>query len=58
MRITNRKILLFFIICILPFLVYLIVYDNGLSTYSWYPEDGTSFDFYVYYKSRFLFSLQ
>lgn len=53
MRITNRKILLFFIICILPFLVYLIVYDNGLSTYSWYPEDGTSFDFYVYYKSRF-----
>lgn len=53
MRITNKKILLFFIICILPFLVYLIVYDNGLSTYSWYPQNGTSFDFYVYYKSRF-----
>lgn len=53
MRITNKKILLFFIICMLPFLVYLIVYDNGLSTYSWYPEDGTNFDFYVYYKSRF-----
>ncbi len=39
------------ILAILPFITRMITYDNGLSAYPWYPNNGTSNDFFSYYKS-------
>ena len=39
-----------FILCIVPFVVRLAVYNPGLSNYSWFPEVTSQADFFLYYK--------
>lgn len=40
------------LLCVLPLLVYLTVYDCGYSEYLWYNGDGIRTDVYSYCKSR------
>lgn len=40
-----------FVLALLPFVTRLIIYDAGLSGYSWFPSNDTVNDFFSYYKS-------
>ena len=40
------------IIVVLPMVVYLMMYNSGLSTEPWYGENDVLGDFFCYYKSR------
>lgn len=44
---------LLLLICVLPLITYLVVYDCGYSEYLWYGGDGLRTDVYSYVKSRF-----
>ncbi len=39
-----------FILSLLPFVTRLLIYDCSLSSYSWFPKNGISSDFFTYYK--------
>ncbi len=39
-----------FILSLLPFITRLLIYDCSLSSYSWFPKNGISSDFFTYYK--------
>ena len=41
------------VLCILPFVVRLAVYDCGYGDYTWYSNDGLITDMYSYYRSYF-----
>ncbi|MDD3173206.1 MAG: hypothetical protein PHF63_06050, partial [Herbinix sp.] len=40
-----------FVLALLPFVTRLIIYDAGLSGYSWFPSNDSVNDFFSYYKS-------
>lgn len=40
------------VITLLPLVIYLIMYNSGLSTENWYGENEVLGDFFCYYKSR------
>ena len=43
-----------FVIAILPLIVKIHKYSTGMSSYKWFLENDTYFDFYLYYKQYFL----
>ena len=44
---------IFIILCIIPFIVRMKVYDSGLAKYQWFQNEGTYLDFFLYYKQWF-----
>lgn len=48
---NDLMIPILFVIGILPFITRLIVYESGLSKYSWFSDNDITTDFFSYYKS-------
>lgn len=44
-----------FVLCLMPFIVYLAEFDYGYSRYLWHSDNSVVQDFYVYYRSAFFF---
>lgn len=44
-----------FVLCLMPFVVYLAEFDYGYSKYLWHSDNSMMQDFYVYYRSAFFF---
>lgn len=44
-----------FVLCVMPFVVYLAEYDFGFSKYLWHSDNSTMQDLYNYYRSIFFF---
>lgn len=40
-------------LCVLPFIVYLKLYDPGLRQFAWFPDDEKMMDLFLYYKQWF-----
>ena len=45
---------LIFIAAIVPFIMHSYQFDTGLGSYSWFTEDGTRVDIFLFYKQVFL----
>lgn len=42
------------VIAVIPLITIIHIYDNGLSEEAWASSSGTTYDFFLYYKSRIL----
>jgi hypothetical protein len=54
---SNHKILLsplIFIVAILPFIMHSYQFDSGLGQFTWFANDDTKVDIFLYYKQCFL----
>lgn len=52
-RYSHHLYLLFAVICILPLIVRLALYEPKLSDFAWYPNNKYKEDFFLLYKQRF-----
>ncbi|MFW5633038.1 MAG: hypothetical protein ACOCMZ_07905, partial [Acetivibrio ethanolgignens] len=39
-----------FVMCIVPLIMRLYIYDSGLEQYPWFPERSEEIDIFLYYK--------
>lgn len=43
-----------FVMCIVPLIMYIYIYDSGLEQYPWFPSRDQEFDIFLYYKGMAL----
>lgn len=49
-----RLLPILFVLCIIPLIMRLRIYNPGLSQFAWFPDDNQAYDIFLYYKGVFL----